>query len=146
MPKLKRLEKLVKMLDNIRDDNFEMSSWATYREPGEEKFECGTAYCVCGWAAHLKIFKNFTIDNAPCPTMTLKTGDCGRYIDWDAVCHLFDLTESVAEFLFMDGEYDPETFPSTRLNVQKRLKDFIKMHKLARKLGYDELTHVSEIR
>lgn len=117
--KKNRLLKIANLIENINPAVFDMDSWSSKGN------ECGTTFCVCGYAAHVGLFKGLTLEydgDGDADLIYVEPGDeCGMVMeDWDAVEVLFDLTCSEAEYLFYGK------FGDTPHTVAERIRKFVK--------------------
>jgi len=116
-----KMRQLADFLETVPPADFDLTSWQTQAPiqriafgPIVFRHGCGFSGCAMGWAAYAEIFPDLYIDR----TQEL----CYRgATNMNAAAKLLGVTESIANFFFVDSEYVDEPSPD---DVSKRLRRF----------------------
>lgn len=144
MPNIKRLKRLVTVLERVRASTrlrreFDLSKWSL------ETKTCGTHHCALGWGAVDPVLKKqglsfshgdkirrglvraviFNPNNLPDYDPDIKWG-------YQASSAFFDITDQESAWLFSPGAYKDKKNISTVIN---RLNGFIEMKVVGERLG-----------
>lgn len=122
-----RLRAIADLMDTIQPKRFNLNSWVTELPQPAKKFlglfqiepECGFAGCAMGWAAHERLFANFTVkDHYP----VYFDAHNKKHTLWDAVTVLLGISSSMAIYLFGENQYKLFATPDM---VSVRIRKFI---------------------
>lgn len=134
MVNVDRLKELHSLLLSIPESHFDLSIWMVGFNEADQTFdklsnECGTSACAIGWACTHPEFNKQGLRYEHSPSFGNSGFPVyGEYEDWEAVRRFFNISDMLAETLFIESNYNKyydygtDTYKIRPLDVADRIQ------------------------